>query len=1109
MTKRVFHAAIPRVRDLATELPNVWRIFLDTPRRSADRKSEIRERLRPILAPQWLSVRVESLRAIRRRRSALESVSWPERFHRILHRLHSLKATLTLSAALFAACLAASIAGALVLGPGISEAAPNAAGAALLATAQVLGAVAGLLFLAIIFIVQFHGEQLGRASFLVGYLARREGIVPIAGFTLAVIAANLSIGLLTAHALAPAALALALLDGLLLPTTFLLTIWLIYRVVVGASGDFFEQSLKPGLAWEFHRALDEDLHRAKSFLAYEQTLSASAIQFKSTAGLWPTPADSSQKFLLPGHAVISDVNIDELRTLGAVLQRECPAYEPAMTVGPYDRVDGGPALVLTPRSDQNRRPIPTAPLSPQARAMVQASLNRAFLLGRPRDREVVDLLSRFHELMVEYARSDRPEQLKQALEVYGYLIEQRLQRSEAPTTGGSLFFRALPDFLGGFEYGELAEAVAMTGDREKIDVVMIFAVRVMHTAIRYSNAPLLQRAGNLVSALYFHAHKRQDLQPWLGHTIDMWINNVLEVFCARRCTYDDTIAPSAIADQIPLLRVALTWVVGLTKIALEADHRQDAEDFLSRIFLFDRHFQWRGSPLFLSAPPSEDMRRALALHSHALIVTAAWCLFLARRCARKTETVKSLFRRCVVDCGTRHHVVSAWEQACAPGAPRDELAGAFWQEPDRRIRSGVVFRSLSADEWLPAGFVALGLTCPSADRYHVPAEMRAPPRIPFDLKSIEATATALIEDAYIRDELLQLDDLKAKGARDEFLDLIQGRVCLAKRADLARIVNASISTARQEQVRTVIEQRVGSLRTHLSVIEKLAGLSQPATAFLPPARIRICVPKTDYVDGEYGTIHAGEYLAREIAKDESVRLVVQLEGLAATVGGASVVSEIAHSVRAAIVQLRNRGFTPSLILLPHLPHVARALCGPNWSLSPASVGGARRAEFDGLAVVQYPYTDPVSITIVDVSAFFGGVRPTSPGAAVSRRIEDEYAAQNRALLTSAEQEPDPTKIAETYDVRALADVSMHIGAGLRKPDAAVRVNLELASVGYAVSPSDGAYHRPGCSQIVGKDDLTYVLDSRVAGNYGQREPCDTCHPEDWENEVEAATAPDG
>ena len=1093
----VIHAAVETIREWA---PQVVSILRDQSRPWSVKRSEIWKVLRPVFLPDWLSRRVRPIRVIRQRTLAGDSPNVAERFHRLLHRFHSFRASLFLALGVTVGAVLVSILGGMVLTQHWHGDPPSSVGAALLTISEVLGGVAGLLFAALVFGVQFHGERLGQSSFLVRYLARREGIVPVAGFTLAVIAANLFVGLLTTKFMAPAALTLAALDTVLVPAVLILTIWLIHRLVAVISGDFFEQSLKPGLTWEYQRGLDEELHRTLLLQAYEEVLRDVGIEHKLSAGFWIEQDSSSLTLPLSRKGEIRDVNVDELHTLGRLIGQSHPYYEAIITVAPYDRVGDGPALVLVARHDSNHKPLSVQNVDRDTIARIDGILQRVFLLGVVREREIVELLTRFQKTVIGYARYDRPDQLKRALDVYEHLIEQRLLRGVRETGPVSFSYHRLPDFLGDFEYGELAEGTVNSADREKIEIVLIFAVRIMNLAIEQQHTVLLHKAGDLVAAIYWHGHARDAIQPWLGDRIDMWINHVLERFRVRHFPLGRDWDEDQANAELPLLKVALAWVLGLIKIAMEADRQQDAEDFQSRIFMFDRFFHQRQLRLPGERPP-KAISVALDLHVYAMIILTGWCLYLARSCGRRTDTVKNVFRRCVADCCSRHDLILAWERIrhCNNGDSSidSQLGVEHWHESDRRWRTGVPQQSLFARSWVPDGFVALGLVRPAAGKYEVPYEFQEPPAVGYDVASIECKAKALIQDDYVRAELLQLDENAAQQEQDQFLNAIRERVCMAKRATLARIVNAPLSVAKRDKVHSDVRQHVSHRRSMLGVIEKLGGLSQRAIVSLMPARISTLVSKSNFVEGEHGSYNLGEVLAQSIAEAESVRLAYTMECCADEVLSFSGLDELAPAVLAAIKELRNRGFTPTLIIVPLLPHALQKLCGARWPSSLSRIEGNCGAKFEGIPIVEYPYIDAESVTVVDVGSFFGKAGFSPLAELTCLTVKDRHSTENQLLVNAAPQEVDPSRITDEHDLRVQVVLRMLAGAGLRDTHAAVRIRLDPQALGYAFRDTDKYYHRPDCGVVANATDVEFSLHSRVAANFGQRSPCPDCKPDEW------------
>ncbi len=240
-------SSIRRLPDLAAALPHVLRPLRQTWHR-------------PIVRP---TVRLRIV--LRRARRALAlafapppeapegepSIDLEERFHRALHRYHSFPASAVLGGGLLAALVLVSVVWGLITGDGEASASPPPG--TLLAVAGVLATVVGFLMAVTVFALQFHGRRLGRASFLIQYLNRREGLTPIAAIALGVIGANACTALLASLWLPTAAAAMALLDVPLVFITLALSLRLFYRLVTSVAGDFIKDSVIPGLRWELER----------------------------------------------------------------------------------------------------------------------------------------------------------------------------------------------------------------------------------------------------------------------------------------------------------------------------------------------------------------------------------------------------------------------------------------------------------------------------------------------------------------------------------------------------------------------------------------------------------------------------------------------------------------------------------------------------------------------------------------------------------------------------------------------------------------------------------------------------------------------------------------
>ena len=81
----------------------------------------------------------------------------------------------------------------------------------------------------------------------------------------------------------------------------------------------------------------------------------------------------------------------------------------------------------------------------------------------------------------------------------------------------------------------------------------------------------------------------------------------------------------------------------------------------------------------------------------------------------------------------------------------------------------------------------------------------------------------------------------------------------------------------------------------------------------------------------------------------------------------------------------------------------------------------------------------------------------------------------------------------------LAFASYSSCVGLRDPNAAFRVDLDLSRIGFAIVESEVVYHRPDCSLLsTAEGEVVYTLAHRLPSDDEPRTPCEQCRPDDWD-----------
>jgi hypothetical protein len=69
------------------------------------------------------------------------------------------------------------------------------------------------------------------------------------------------------------------------------------------------------------------------------------------------------------------------------------------------------------------------------------------------------------------------------------------------------------------------------------------------------------------------------------------------------------------------------------------------------------------------------------------------------------------------------------------------------------------------------------------------------------------------------------------------------------------------------------------------------------------------------------------------------------------------------------------------------------------------------------------------------------------------------------------------------------------GIGIRDPDAAVRIDLDLSRFGYAMREADELFHLPNCPSLKTGAKPVYSLMPWAPGDEGERTACPKCHPD--------------
>lgn len=1105
---RVIYQRWPEFRE---KLPEAWAALRDTSVPAWPRLTRAWQIVdRQLLdSPESLSSRTESLRDIRSRRKRRERLGIGERFHRLLHSMHTIQASAALWAIVSLALVAVSVVVGFVIARGGRPEPETQLADTLVTLTEVVGGAAGILFAVIVFGIQFHGERLGQASYLARYFGRREGLVPIAAFSLAVVTSNACVALLSSHGLPHAALPMAYLDYLFVPFVLFLLLFLLHRMVVSVSADIFDRSLIPGLCWEYERAIDEEIHHAGLIKEYEKVLADVGLRYSCGAGVIDMDPVTPVKFTLAGEWQVADVNLTALRGLAVYIHARCPEYEGVVAIGPGDVLDNTIVFVLSARQDeQGRKQRDTQPLPEVCHHEISRMLRRIFRLGRVRERDVVEVLARFEKTIVSQSRHDRADRLERGLGVLERLIELRLQRRESWEGHPSFRRQRLGDPLEGFEYYNMAANAVVSGDRGRVAALLIFACRMMGLAIEHLHPGLYHRAGEIIVAVYYRAIEGKELADYAGDYLD----NAILAFLGSQFEYAHSSwrrDPPKIAAQMPVLMVDLAWRLELMRAALGAGRTNDATNFQDRMFRWDEHSGKRFADPQEEASVPPELREASDLLSYATLITAAWCLHVFGSQRELNDAAKALFQRCATDLGSREHVLRLWEAVRSKSftdRPLDDPFGVTrWTMASPR-RSGDSVVGVVSDAWIERGFMALMLTLPPSPKYKVPDAMSTcPPFRPKSPDEVKALADSILANDAVRKDLLNIEDDKRDGTVNAVVAFFAERLRLFKLSRLSAVVAAPMDDAHRVRLRADIARELENDFGLRSTLAKLGGPQAEALAcFLPRTRYGVWLQKDSVVRCREHPMDFAPLIARSIQEEANKWITHAAERIAVPTTAIHRVAELADAVRDAVARLRRTTKNPIIVFVPHGRRIIEAILGQvGWHLpNPRELGDNHIGDWEGCHLLRFPYIDPSSIVIVDALAFYGKITETAD-ARLDFDITNPQEAKHDEVLRQAQSESDPTKIPETDTITVLATARYGADVGFHDPNAALRVDLDLTRIGFAMIEGASLYHRPDCTLLAGAEGkIMHTLAHRLPSDNAHRAPCGLCRPDDWDEQAE-------
>ncbi len=583
-----------------------------------------------------------------------------------------------------------------------------------MSVAQVLATTAAIIFALIIFGMQLQTHRLGDATFFVRYYSRRDGLPVLASGTIGVIAGA---ALLSSSArtglLFPSPVMLFVIACVLVFLVSLAVVWLLWRMVAGVSGDFFEETLIPGLRYDYIRAAHHELQHHVLMAKYKSTCKAAGVPYSQVAD-WPTGVGPRPLEIKLGRSgQIRDISLACVNRLSRFINAKYPECEAQLALGLEDLVVAKKTALVVRSKSNGMRDSAIAIGSGEERGYAQKRLKRlvrrVFRIGPERVHDGVRAVHESHDLLLRTARDGSDEQFRRYLGLQKDLVQLRLSYPEPANRHSSLHRRGLPGIIDMvFSYYRIVDVVIDTKDHEKVDDFAVFVCGLLSLAVDRRSCHLAFHTAGTCAHLYRRAPT--DVSQATGTMASNLVQQVRLCLWQFEFNRHGEADSYALREEMPVLKAVLRWVLLLCKTALECCRPAEALEFEELVFKFDRYRDLRDRALGFCTPPLvAEMLDVIDLHIYVEIVLAGWWLHLRPigKGGQDEDTV--FFQRVATEIDSCDALAGAWSRVrCSSTGDAEldaELGIHTWGIPDDRGPGGAP----DPMNWLYDGFVALYL----------------------------------------------------------------------------------------------------------------------------------------------------------------------------------------------------------------------------------------------------------------------------------------------------------------------------------------------------------------------------------------------------------------
>jgi hypothetical protein len=970
--------------------------------------------------------------------------------------------------------------------------------------AQVMGGVYGILLAVVVFSVQLHAQREDENAFLVRYLIKKHHVEWLLAAAIAATVTNGVTPLLRSLGAHVELRVILVVDVVLVPVTLVWSLLVIAKALKEASArtiDITSDELNRSLA----RVIAIDRRNLALHQKLDNELKDARLTYDPGRAWWPSLFPRFRaEFALPVGRYVEDVRVRRLDELLKVIGELPPDLSAFITLRPGRTTDSAPALVVE-REDPAARATPVVrgrtadalKLPCEVQSRIKRSLVKLFIYGR-RDSGPSDLneyFDRIGERLVSLSKDGTSAQFAQLLDRLELQVIQwsrwtsdlevgihpRWLRDGSQQFNGPLAFDL---------YAMVRNAVA-SSDRDKLRAVAQFAFTIIGSGFRSHNLRLASHGADLFAFIYEYGTDFPELADEAGFQVDSLMHSIFIQLNSRTPISEDD-AITDFRSEVPYLSIALHISFRLLAHAMKSDRTRDALNFYDRIFEYRRFSHYDHHEFSEEPPRQEDVN---TLHDYMKIAIVGWALRLLEANLDLPAAV-AVLDRALKAAGPRHRSIAIWELYHARAMHSEEgdidhrLGIHDFELRGRKdVRVGVPVTFVGGGEWRLQGLHALLLRGSQPHAFTLQKYFSLPPR---DLNLWRADAHRAGLTKLVASPLLGIQEEHQAESLAEVLQLLDTRERASKveklRTLLSDPIDPELKSTLSEDVRgTVIE---GDSHTR-----SLRALSRKEAR--PPDAItwKMQLPRALFVKSPETAGDPAHFISDSVINDDAKSIFSKLEAAAKTFVEITSVTALQEAIRDAVGDLRARGHSPNLLIIPDNESFIRSIFArPRWEVL------ARRAEtsdyselWENMHVLPWPYCNAHSLVVLDSARAIGMVPADSRKCDV--QLIDMSPAEKAKVLADATAALTAADVPDDLNaVTIITGVSLTPGLVVTESDAMLAIGVLNSDGAYAMTSGEKVFHRPCCPTLVGKKEVVRSLCAFLSGEDTVRGPCSTCNP---------------